>query len=126
MVNELDVFDALKHLTSVSDSEYRDTVELCRKCLESLKKELKDETDFADPRVIDSAAANAFYLLCIKEKAALKDEIASFKAGDISITQESGNADEKIKSAKELCEQARKRLIPLMEDKGFFAGKVDI
>lgn len=126
MVNELDVFDVLKHFVSVNDANYQNTVDLCRKCFESLKQELKPTADYADQRVINAAAATAFYMLCLKEKAAAQEEITDFKAGDITIKQESGDIDGKIKSAKELCDETRKKLIPLFEDNGFFAGKVDI
>ncbi len=126
MVNELDVFDALKHLTDVSNDDYQQTVDLCRQCFDSLKKELKRGADFADPRVISAAAARAFYMLCIKEKSADYDSITSFKAGDVSVSHDIGASDEKIKSAKVLCEEAAVKLIPLMDDNGFFVGKVDI
>ena len=126
MVNELDVFDALKHLTDVSDNNYQQTLDLCRQCFESLKKELKNDAEPSDPRVINAAAANAFYMLCLKEKNASGDGVTSFKAGDVSITQESADIDGKIKVAEAFCERTGRRLIPLLEDSGFFAGKIDI
>ena len=126
MVNELDVFDALKHLTDVSNADYQQTVDLCRQCFDSLKKELRSDADFSDPRVINAAAARAFYMLCIKEKSAVYDSVTSFKAGDVSISQDTGAVDGKLKSAKALCEETTGKIASLIEDSGFFVGKVDI
>lgn len=126
MVNELDVFDALSHITSVSDSDYQTALDICGQCFDSIKKELKNNADTSDPRVISTAAAKAFYLLCLKEKAAEKSGVTAFKAGDISISQSGGETDGKIMTAEKLYEDERRKLLPLLEDRGFFAGKVDI
>ena len=126
MVNELDVFDALSRITAVSDSDYQNTLDICKQCFDSLKKELKITADTEDPRVISTAAAKAFYMLCLKEKAAEKSGVTAFKAGDISISQGGGEIDGKIKTAEKLYEDERRKLLPLLEDRGFYAGKVDI
>lgn len=126
MVNELDVLEALKQIANVGESDYQQTVDLCRQCFESLKKELKAEVNTEDPRVINAAAADAFYLMCIKEKNAHQGGVTSFKAGDMSITQSDDDIDGRLKSAEKLCTETRKKLIPLFEDKGFFAGAVDV
>lgn len=126
MVNELDVLDALKNITVISANDYQNTSDLCRSCFESLKKELKDGADTEDPRVINAAAADAFYLICLKEKAAQQGGVTSFKAGDMSITQNEDELDGRLESAEKLRADARRKLIPLFEDNGFFVGKVDI
>ncbi len=126
MVNELDVLDALKRLTVVSETENQAVTDLCRQCFDSLLKEIREDADINDQRIISAAAADAFYKLCIKEKAAAQAGITSFKAGDLSVTQDNGEADGKIEAAQSLYERERKKLVPLLKDTGFFAGKVDI
>lgn len=126
MVNELDVFDALSRITTVRDSDYPNALDICGQCFDSIKKELKNSTDTSDPRIITTAAAKAFYMLCLKEKAAEQGGVTAFKAGDISISQSGGEIDGKLKAAEKLYEDERRKLLPLLEDRGFFAGKVDI
>ena len=126
MVNELDVIDALSNITTVPDYDYQKTLDICRQCFDSLKKELKSSTDTSDPRIITTAAAKAFYMLCLKEKAAEQSGVTGFRAGDISISQSSGEIDGKLRTAEKLYEDERRKLLPLLEDRGFFAGKVDI
>lgn len=126
MVNELDVLDVLKQLTDVSETESRTVTDLCRQCFESLVSELREDADTEDRRIISAAAAEAFYKLCIKEKAAAQAGISSFKAGDLSVTQDTGETDGKLRAAQALYETERKKLAPLLKDTGFFVGKVDI
>ncbi|MCQ2471336.1 MAG: hypothetical protein MJ147_04790 [Clostridia bacterium] len=125
MVNELDVYEVLKHLTAVDSTQ--EIIDLCAQCFESIVKELKSGTDTDDPRILNAAAAKAFYLLCVKEKSAQTGgEITSFKAGDLSVSQKSSEAGSKLEAARKLYESELKKLTPLYEDTGFFAGKVDI
>lgn len=126
MVNELDVFEVLKQMTSISESGIQPAIDLCAQCFDSLKKELRDNADTEDQRIINAAAAKAFYLICLKEKSAEQDGVTSFKAGDISITQQGSDINGKLKAAESLYREERERIIPLLIDNGFFAGKVDI
>lgn len=127
MVNELDVYDVLTHFITLNDTNTQEVVELCGQCFQSILKELKPDTDTEDPRILNAAAAKAFYLLCVKEKSnQTTGGITSFKAGDLSISQKENEIDGKLETAKKLYESELKKLTPLYEDTGFFAGKVDI
>ena len=126
MVNELDVFEILRNLTDISSSETQQALDLCCQCFDSLEKELKCEADTDDPRFLNAVAAKAFYLICVKEKSAQQSGVKSFKAGDLSISQSCGEIDGKLKTAEALYEKEMKKLLPLLEDTGFYAGKVDI
>ncbi len=126
MVNEIDVFNTLIHIKDISQDDYEKAVDLCRQCFDSVKSELKSGVDISDPRIINAAAAQAFYFLCLKEKNDIQQGETSFKAGDISITQKESETNAKLEEAKSLYENAVKKLSPLKEDNGFFFGKVDI
>ena len=126
MSNVLEAFNALKLYTDISDEENEAAVELCTNALEDISSRLKRPDDASDRRVIAAAGAQAYYMLCIKRSAPPNDGITSFKAGDLSMTYNSQVGNQQIQLAKELLAQAMRQLAGLVEDNGFYFGKVDI
>ena len=126
MSNVLEAFNALKLYTDISDEEKEAAVELCTNALEDISSRLKRPDDASDRRVIAAAGAQAYYMLCIKRSAPPDDGITSFKAGDLSMTYNSQVGNQQIQLAKELLAQAMRQLAGLVEDNGFYFGKVDI
>ena len=126
MSNVLEAFNALKLYTDISDEEKEAAVELCTNALEDISLRLKRPDDASDRRVIAAAGAQAYYMLCIKRSAPPDDGITSFKAGDLSMTYNSQVGNQQIQLAKELLAQAMRQLAGLVEDNGFYFGKVDI
>ena len=126
MSNVLEAFNALKLYTDISDEEKEEAVELCTNALEDISSRLKRPDDASDRRVIAAAGAQAYYMLCIKRSAPPDDGITSFKAGDLSMTYNSQVGNQQIQLAKELLAQAMRQLAGLVEDNGFYFGKVDI
>lgn len=125
MVNEIEVLDVLQQLTEIEPSEIQAATDLCKIYLETTRLRLKDGSSNSDPRVIAAAAAEALYALCVRRYVD-SSQVSSFKAGDLSITQNSTDNNKKLTLAQQLRDKAETELIPLLKDNGFFAGKIDI
>lgn len=126
MSNVLEAFNALKQYTDIREEEKEAAVELCTNALEDIGSRLKRPDDASDRRVIAAAGAQAFYMLCIKRSSPPDDGMTSFKAGDLSMTYNSQAGNQQIQLAKELLAQSMRHLAGLVEDNGFYFGKVDI
>ena len=126
MFNVREVFDILKQYTDISEDEKETAMGLCSNALEDIRSHLKPEADPEDRRIITAAGAQAFYMLCIKKSAPPDDGMTSFKAGDLSLTYSRQNYQQQAQLAKELAQQAMRQLAGLIEDGGFYFGKVDI
>lgn len=126
MVSEFEVINELGTLTEIPDSDKDFCLDLCRSCLDRIRRKLKSTADYSDPRVLYAAAALALYIYTLRTNINGTGDYSYFKAGDISISQNSSQRNSKITQAKELYRAAEDELAPLTEDRGFYAGKIDI
>ncbi len=126
MVSELEVFCELENMTEILEEDRDFCLELCTSCLERIRRRIKSPLDYSDPRVAYAAAAAALYILSVRSNISGSGDYSSFKAGDITISKSSAHKNSRIACAREIYLESQKELAPLMEDSGFYAGKIDI
>lgn len=122
-----EVTEALSLMTNISENEKEISETICRHCLDDICTLLRPDAEQNDPRIVAAAAGKAFYNICLK-RAWFQEEsrMSSFKAGDLSVSFDSADAQEQLKTAKEVRDKAMAELTPLLSDNGFFFGKVDV
>lgn len=122
-----EVKDYLGELTDISAYKEEEILPLCRSCFKEIESKLKPDADRSDYRVIAASAGLAFYKLALK-KASLDSEsnITDFKAGDVSIKQESKSDDELLKKAESFYEKKTTELIPLCKDNSFAFNQIKV
>lgn len=123
-----EVKDYLSDLTCWGEEEEEKILALCKSSLNEIESMLKADADRSDARISAVAAAKAYYKLSIKRSSSSEtDGITSFKAGDVSITQNStGNSSKILDKAEKLYHEALQVLIPLCQDNGFAFENVKI
>ncbi len=126
MVTELAVLDELRQLITPDADETAFCDTLCRRSLEKIRRRLKEDADESDPRVISAAAARAYFTLLLRRHSDASRDFSAFKAGDLSISQSSSRSGDKLLYAGELCAKTEAELAPLLEDPGFYVGKIDV
>lgn len=114
-----EVKEYLGHLTEIEESEQEKMLELCRASLREIEAMLKPDADRNDVRIASAAASLAFYKITIKNSFSSSEDITSFKAGDVSITQDTGGSSKQLERAEKLYSEALKSIIPLCTDNGF-------
>ncbi|MBQ7595065.1 MAG: hypothetical protein IJU45_00195 [Clostridia bacterium] len=126
MVSEFEVFGELENMTEIPEKDKDFCLDLCANCLEKTRRKVKLAADYSDPRVVSAAAAMALYVLVVRSSVSGTGEYSHFKAGDITISQSSTQKNGRIACAKEMYLEAQRELAPLVEDSGFYVGKIDI
>lgn len=122
-----EIKEALSFLTEWNEDEDDTILALCKSSLKEVEAMLKADADRSDARISAAAAANAYCKLALKRSfSADKEEITSFKAGDVSITQNTSNNEKFLERAEKLYENALQSLIPLCKDEGFAFENVKI
>ena len=121
-----DVKEYLGHLIKTDESEQAQTLELCKASLREIEAMLKPDADRNDVRIACAAAALAFYKMILKRSFAESEDITSFKAGDVSITQDTGGSAKQLERAEKLYSQALEGIIPLCTDNGFAFENIKI
>ena len=96
MVSEFEVFSELENMTEIPENDKDFCIDLCANCLEKTRRKVKSTADYSDPRVVSAAAALALYVLAVRTSISGTGEYSSFKAGDISISQNSTQKKNKI------------------------------
>ena len=114
-----EVKEYLGQLTSWEDSDEELILSLCKSALGEIDAMLKADADRNDVRIASAAASLAYYKLTIKRSFSAADEITSFKAGDVSITQGGGNGTKQLANAEKLYNEALKSILPLCTDNSF-------
>lgn len=101
-----EVKDYLGELTDISAYKEEEILPLCRSCIKEIESKLKPDADRKDFRVVAAAAGLAYYKLALK-KSSMESEagITSFKAGDVSIEQESKTVEDFLDRAKDFYEK---------------------
>lgn len=126
MADAFDVLDSLQQITELRDEEKSSAESLCSHALLFVTSRLKADADPFDSRITAATAAQAFFNLCVKRASRDDDGVTSFKAGDLTVSKDSAQADKNLALAKELRDEAFLKLLPLLNDESFFFEKVDI
>lgn len=122
-----EVKDCLSHLTVWDETEENEILSMCKASLKEVEAMLSSDADRSDARIASAAACDAYYKLTIKRSFASEDsEVTNFKAGDVSITQNSKDRTKELSNAEKLYERAFKNIIPLCQDNGFAFENVKI
>lgn len=123
-----EVKDYLGELTDISAYKEDEILPLCRSCIKEIESRLKPDADRSDYRVVAAAAGLAFYKLAMKKSSADSEAaVTDFKAGDVSIKQESKNNNEELlKKAESFYEKKTTELIPLCKDNCFAFNQIKV
>lgn len=122
-----EIKDSLSFLVDWSEDEEDMILALCKSSLKEIEAMLKADADRADARISAAAAANAYYKLSLKRSFSTeKEEFTSFKAGDVSITQNTADNSKMLENAQKLYESSLRNLIPLCKDNGFAFENIKI
>ena len=115
-----EVKDSLLRLVDLTQTETAGAEALCRECFKEIAAELKADADSEDARVTAAAAGLAYYKLMLKRssESALED-ITSFKAGDVSISQNKSDISRQLGTAESYFKDCFARIVPLCTDNGF-------
>lgn len=122
-----EVKDYLGELTDISAYKEEEILPLCRSCIKEIESKLKPDADRKDFRVVAAAAGLAYYKLALK-KSSIESEagITSFKAGDVSIEQESKTVEDFLDRAKDFYEKKAADIIPLCKDDSFAFNQIKV
>ena len=122
-----EVKDYLGELTDISAYKEEEILPLCRSCIKEIESKLKPDADRKDFRVVAAAAGLAYYKLALK-KSLMESEagITSFKAGDVSIEQESKTVEDFLDRAKDFYEKKAADIIPLCKDDSFAFNQIKV
>lgn len=114
-MTEWTVLGSLCEITTLDADERAAVLPLCRSALQSLLPQCKSGTDPDDIRIARAAAAGAFYQWTLRS-ISQEQNVTSFKAGDVTISQSAA-------AALELAERIRKdayiAVLPLLNDPYF-------
>lgn len=122
-----EVKDYLGELTDISAYKEEEILPLCRSCIKEIDSRLKPDADREDFRVIAAAAGLAYYKLALK-KSSLESEpsITSFKAGDVSIEQDSKTVEDFLERVKDFYDKKSADIIPLCKDDSFAFNQIKV
>lgn len=122
-----EVKDYLGELTDISAYKEEEILPLCRSCIKEIESKLKPDADRKDFRFVAAAAGLAYYKLALK-KSSMESEagITSFKAGDVSIEQESKTVEDFLDRAKDFYEKKAADIIPLCKDDSFAFNQIKV
>lgn len=122
-----EVKDYLGELMDISAYKEEEILPLCRSCIKEIESKLKPDADRKDFRVVAAAAGLAYYKLALK-KSSMESEagITSFKAGDVSIEQESKTVEDFLDRAKDFYEKKAADIIPLCKDDSFAFNQIKV
>ncbi len=115
-----EVKDYLSYLTGWETDEEDKILSLCKASLKEIEARLKADADRTDARIAAAAAATAYYKLILKRSGTSQgEEVTSFSAGDVSITQSSHDSEKLTEKARALYKEALESIIPLCADNSF-------
>ena len=122
-----EVRDYLAELADTTPYTEDEILSLCRSCLKEIEAKLKPDADTKDFRIVAAAAALANYKLSLKQNAAESENgITSFKAGDVSIEQDSKDKDALLNMSESFYEKKMLEIIPLCLDNSFAFGQIKV
>ncbi len=121
MVTQWTVLSSLRQIASLEEEGTAFGLSLCLVCLEEIRARLRDGANGNDARIERAAAGLAFYKLTLKRIS--EDGAASFKAGDVSVSQ---NPAELLAIAAKVRDEALAGAAPLLRDDLFLFRSVEI
>ncbi|NLX93344.1 MAG: hypothetical protein GXZ02_05705 [Clostridiales bacterium] len=121
MVNQWTVLSRLRQIATLDEEGTAAGLSLCLICLEEIRTRLKDDVDAHDPGVERAAAGLAFYKLILK-RITLDGAVTRFKAGDVSVSQDSRGL---LAVAEKVRDEAIAAAAPLLKDELFLFKQVD-
>ena len=128
-MTQYSVLGRLRLMVELDEEGAREALPFCAAAMEQLAPQLKAECG-NDPRLDQAAAAMACCMLLQRSAQAQGDAfdgIASFKAGDITVTKQQGKRETSQKERMAGAERARKAAMEdireLLRDTGFYAGQ---
>ncbi|MEI6578563.1 MAG: hypothetical protein WCN92_03770 [Eubacteriales bacterium] len=121
MVTQWTVLSNLRQITSLDGEGAAFGLSLCLTCLEEIRARLRDGADENDSSIERAAAGLAFYKLTLRRLS--EDSSTSFKAGDVSVSQ---NPGELLAIAAKVREEALAEAAPLLKDELFLFKRVDV
>ena len=122
-----EVRDYLGELADTTAFKEEEILSLCRSCLKEIEAKLKPDADTKDYRIVAAAAALANYKLALKQNAVESETgITNFKAGDVSIEQDSKDKETLLEKAESYYEKKMLDIIPLCRDNSFAFGQIKV
>lgn len=122
-----EVKDYLKQLVNFTDGEEETIEALCITSLKEIDSMLKPDADRSDIRLVAAAASKAYYKLMIKRNNTAADEnIADFKAGDVSVTMQKHDLAKQLDEAEKFYEKTMQSILNLCSDDSFVFRQVHI
>lgn len=126
-MNCWEVKDYLGELTDVTTYSDDKILSLCRSSVKEIESKLKPDTDKSDFRLVAAAAGLAYYKLTLQKIGADTEiGISKFKAGDVSIEQESKTDENHLENAKCFYENKMAEILPLCKDESFAFKQVKV
>lgn len=121
MISADDVYAVFLTLISPESIEGTDkALSLCYSSLEKLKRVLRSDIDFSDPRIAYAAACDAYYSYCLSFMTDV-EENSDFSAGDMSVRRK---VKETLEVAQRLKDDGASSIRELMKDTAFGAWSV--
>ena len=122
MVSNYTVLNGLRQLITLDEKEAENALPLCSRCLDEIRKRLREGADENDSRIALCAAALTFYRIAIRN-AADSQGTTSFKAGDVTVSRSPAAA---IELAVKVRDEAFAAAADLIEDTGFVFRQVGV
>ena len=130
IMTQYSILGRLRLMVELDEQAAMEALPFCAAAMEQLAPQLKTECR-NDPRLDQAGAALACCMLLRRAQEGTAqgefDGIASFKAGDITVTKQQGGSSGKDRVA--WAEQARKAAMEdirdLLKDRGFYAGQTN-
>ena len=114
-MTEWTVLSSLCEITQLDADARAAALTLCRSALDALLPLCRPDADPDDPRIARAAAADAYYVWTLRELAH-EQSFTSFKAGDVTVSQ---NASAALELAERVRKDAYLAVLPLLRDPCF-------
>lgn len=121
MINTLTVLETISSLRIIAEDEMEKIEPYCLVACNQLSQRLKSESFAENTAVIMACAGVALYNFLLVNGTA--DDFSSFKAGDITVTQ---NRQSKIENASKFKDEALVSAAPYLTDIDFVFEAVEI
>ncbi len=122
-MTQYSILGRLKLMTELDEAAALAALPFCAAAMEQLLPQIKTECG-NDPRLDQAGAAIAFCLLAQRAQSSDDDNIASFKAGDITVTKQGAFGKDRLAQAEQLRKTAMEDIQGLLCDTGFYAKDV--
>ena len=109
------VLNTLRTLPVPQSAESSLLITLCRTAIDELQPRVRPDADPDDPRLLRAAAGIAC-MLCACRPVDNDDDVAYFKAGDVTVRR---NASDALRIARELRDEGLIAALPLLRDDAF-------